>query len=116
MLGQGLFATREFQKHEYITFYAGLRISRNEALRLRLAGLDSHVRSTSLLGDCVDGYTSNNIPDGAGAASIANHRPRQLANARLENKNGVSWLRANRHIKVGEEITCDYGRGYWKHR
>lgn len=115
--GYGLFASRPFQKNEYISYYDGIEITRREALELRLKGQDSHVRSTSLLGLCVNGYTGQNIPDLAGAASLANHRTRaDGANTRLENKNGICWLRANCNIQPGDELTCDYGRGYWQHR
>ena len=114
--GKGLFTTIEFSKNEYITFYDGELITREEALERRRRGQDSHIRSNAVLGDCIDGYTGQSIPDGSGGASIANHQAPPTANSRYDSRNGVTWLRANRNIRVGEEVTCDYGKAYWRLR
>jgi SET domain-containing protein len=112
--GMGLFSTEEFKRNSYITFYDGEAITRSQALERRRRGKDTHIRSVGLMGDCIDGYTGATIRAGCGGASIANDG--QLPdrnNCRLENKNGIAWLRANRDISSGEELLCSYGKLYW---
>lgn len=113
--GMGLFCTQAFKRNSYITFYDGETITRGQALERRSRGKDTHIRSVGLMGDCIDGYTGATVRPGCGGASLANDGllP-EKNNCRLENSNGIAWLRANQDISVGEELLCSYGKLYWR--
>jgi len=113
--GMGLFCTQAFKRNSYITFYDGETITREQALERRSRGKDTHIRSVGLMGDCIDGYTGSTVKTGCGGASLANDGLSPAKNnCRLENNNGVTWLRANRDISSGEELLCSYGKLYWR--
>jgi hypothetical protein len=111
--GKGLFAMRDFQRNEFITFYDGTLVDRKTALELRRTGHDTHVRCIYFLGDCINGYNGKNIQYGHGGASIANDLF-NANNCRLENSlDNKVWLRANRDIEKHEELGYSYGKQYW---
>jgi SET domain-containing protein len=114
--GDGLYATQAFSKNQYITFYDGERISRTEALKRRANGKDSHIRSTGLFMDCIDGFTGSSIYLGCGAASLVNDgRSSTINNCKLINDStGNTYLKALRDISLGEELLYSYGRNYWR--
>jgi hypothetical protein len=112
--GKGLFALQEFRRNDYITFYDGIVVDRQEALDLREKNLDTHIRSIYFLGDCINGYTGADIKNGHGGASIANDLFK-LNNCKLVNADDNRvWLQATRNISTQEELGYSYGTQYWK--
>lgn len=117
--GLGLFATRPFYRREFITTYAGSRISRQTAVdRRQQKGQQAvtHVISCGYAtGECIDGLR---VPrKGAGGGSFANDGGHSgfVNNARFVWRNdGEVWLQATEDIAAGKEILASYGRGYWK--
>ena len=111
--GYGLFAARDFERGEYITYYDGERITRKVALERRQCGRDSHIRSVAPMHECIDGFTGETILYGRGCASLVNDNTDN--NCALINS---TWtpdvlLRATRDISQGEELFASYGKAYW---
>jgi SET domain-containing protein len=122
--GNGLFVTKDFKKNDWITFYDGKEITREEAQSLKERGEQSHVRSLDINRTAIDGLR---IPEyGRGGASFANHKEGEHANSAFrkewieKKKKGITKtgnviiLVAKRDIKKGEEVFVDYGKDYWK--
>jgi len=118
--GQGLFATREFARNELVTKYEGSIMTDQEA-RDKCA-LDpanaSHMRTMDSHHLVIDGLREATAAKGKGGGSFANEsaKPNCIYFARWNAsiaQNEV-YLKAKRKIAIGEEITTNYGRGYWK--
>lgn len=126
--GRGLFATKRFKKGNIITEFDGEIISRDEALRRRLAREDSHIAGLDF-DTQIDGINVQAV-DGKGGASFANDpRDTKRVNAKkVENQviHGVirtgeptltrAFLEATKQIDEGDEIFVDYKSTYWKVR
>jgi SET domain-containing protein len=96
--GLGLFATRSYEKGEYIIEYFGKVIPVEEA-----------DRSSSRY---IFGMTSKWAIDGTDRANIAryiNHSCKPNVEATGAKR---LWIHAARRIKAGEELTLDYGEEY----
>ncbi len=97
--GLGGFARRDIAKHTRVIEYVGEKIDKAESLRRCEAtneyifGLDDHYD--------LDG----NVP--WNPARFINHSCRPNCDAELDT--GRIWLVASRDIKVGEELTFNYG-------
>jgi hypothetical protein len=124
--GNGLFATREFQKNELITEYVGNIIWKDDVesmLKNRKPGEDptSHVRVLVKGFQYVNG---NRVPkEGEGGGSFANDpHPSQVTNAKFivqedaKIARGRIWLKAIKPIVPGDEIVVSYGEDYWIRR
>lgn len=78
--GNGLWATRRYEKHELITEYQGKHIDHEKALKLRKRGRHTHVRVLNSMHLYIDGLKQPEA--GRGGASFANDaRDPDLTNA-----------------------------------
>ncbi len=128
--GNGLFATRAFQKDEYITEYAGRRRDAKDAKHMP----GSHIRSLVSQVYAIDGAydeEGNTIDNpqrtrqGKGGGAFANDAMGPRNNARYTHLDGplfrgaetpnerIVLLQATRNIAAGEEIFVAYGIDYW---
>jgi len=115
--GDGLFATRVFERGELITWMEGEEVGREEAVRRRDAGLGSHLR-TLVFGFSALDARQLKPAHGVGAVSWANHPPAgvrpKAAFLNREDDTGVQvhvFLKAVDRIEAGEEIFVSYGLG-----
>ncbi|MCX6788160.1 MAG: SET domain-containing protein [Candidatus Kaiserbacteria bacterium] len=98
--GLGLFATRPFKKGERIIEYVGRTISAAEAYTSRSKYLfEVNARRT------IDGTVRTNV------ARYINHSCRP--NCEPEIERGRIFIDARKGIKVGEELSYDYGEEYF---
>ncbi len=100
--GLGLFAGRDFKKGDLIIEYTGEKITEAEANR----------RGGKYLFELNDNWTI----DGKGRENIAryiNHSCKPNANPELDEKEEHIFIYAKRTIKLGEEITYNYGKMYF---
>jgi SET domain-containing protein len=111
--GNGLFTAIPIYKDEVISVFEGEILSNKEAKR----------RATNKN----DGYFIN-LPDGATMDSMhvacfakyANDalgavRTKFKTNSKISlNEQGNVCIVANKHISIGEEIFCNYGKAYWR--
>jgi uncharacterized protein len=102
--GLGLFATTEIPKGSLIVEYTGRRITHARAQRLEARGARYMFEIDSRW--TIDGSSRRNI------ARYANHSCRPNAEADLVK--GKLMLRATKSIKLGDEITYDYGEEYFE--
>jgi hypothetical protein len=120
--GNGLFATKKFNKGELITGYSGEVIDYEEAERRVAANPDafSHMRTVNRRFSLIDGYK---VPkDGYYGGSFANDAQSTQFhnNAKFDvmflNKIGEHFvvMRATENIEPDQEIFVDYGADYWK--
>ena len=97
--GLGLFAARPFKKGERIIEYIGRTISNAEAYTRRSKYLfEANTRKT------IDGSTRENI------ARYINHSCRP--NCEPEIERGRIFIDTLKDIKIGEELSYDYGKEY----
>jgi hypothetical protein len=110
----GLFATKRFDRGDYITQYGGIQT--NQA---QLDGIYDYIGTDGVLIEPTAPYaiSGNEIVDAAcmrAAGSFANdpegsgHR----ANARM--LHNTTFLQATTTIRPGEEIFMSYGNLYWR--
>lgn len=100
--GLGLFAEEPIKKGDFIIEYTGEKITADEANR----------RGGQYLFEMTPEWTL----DGKGRAHTAryiNHSCRPNAEAELDEEELRVYIRARKNIKVGEEITYDYGKEFW---
>lgn len=119
--GLGLFAGKAFPRLALVTRFDGELIDRDEALRRREAGRDSHIRTLSLMSTYIDGRfpaPQEETMAGRGGASMVNDgAPNGVANNTQFVKRGDAvYLQATRDVAKGEELLVSYGRGYWRLR
>jgi hypothetical protein len=99
--GLGLFATEPFKRSELIAEYVGERINNREAEE-RWSKYLFEISSRTT----IDGAARKNI------ARYINHSCQP--NAYAEIVRGRVFIRANRRIQPGDEITYNYGRNYFR--
>jgi hypothetical protein len=100
--GLGLFAVKDIRRGEWIVEYVGI-LRKNE---------DVVDDTTKYLFDLNDKMTLDGSPR-YNTARYANHACKECANARWQIINDRVYIRAITDIKVGEEITYDYGKEYF---
>jgi hypothetical protein len=122
--GNGLFATRRFERLDIVTMYDGELADAADcrADRERDPGSVTHYRSTRHGGVVIKGLRDPLAAQKRGGGSFANHAwVASERNATLETDflekpvNGrqhVGYIQATRAILPGEEILIDYGRQY----
>mgnify|MGYP000855433684 CR=1 FL=1 len=99
--GLGLFAMENISKEQLIIEYTGERISQDEANK----------RGGRYLFEVTDEL----VIDGKGRDNIArylNHSCAPNAEAEHDEDGDRIYIRACKNIKIGEEITYDYGKNY----
>ena len=115
--GWGLFTTRPFAKHSYITEYAGERITRTTAITRRAQQADQRIRSCGFSsGWCVDGLRSYVAGQGGGAF-VNDARTARATNATFVTHylGDKIYVKARRALAAHEEVFCNYGNYYWRH-
>lgn len=120
--GNGLFATRDFEKNEPITRYEGEIISKKDAEKLEKQKKNSHFISYQAQHSVIVGLNDPTISQGRGGASFANDGKRDERypyNAVFDSTEQsevvkVIFLKALVPIKNGQEIFVNYGNTYWK--
>lgn len=122
--GNGLFATRRFERLDIVTMYDGELADAAEcrADKERDPKSVSHYRSTRHGGVVIKGLRDPLAARGRGGGSFANHTwVASERNATLETdylekpvdgRQHVGYIQATRDIQPGEEIFIDYGRQY----
>lgn len=98
--GLGLFATRAFAKGETVIEYVGRRVRASDAP----TGTNRYLFSVNSRWD-IDGSPRWNV------ARYANHSCRPTCEA--VDRRGRIFIVARRGIRPGEELTYDYGKGYF---
>lgn len=99
-LGQGLFATTNVRKGDFILEYTGKRIPTTHADTLKTRYLFEIDRAWT-----IDGSSRSNI------ARYINHSC--MPNCEGEIRDGAVLIYASRDIKKGEELSIDYGQEYF---
>lgn len=131
--GNGLFATRAFRRHEWITGMDGVVFGGPDRDRENVARGHpwSHFRQVLHGNLWLDGIRMPNPPAGVGGGSYANDRSYNVTTGTVAVKSNnnacyemvydptlptvpVTFLRAVKDILPGEEVTVNYGRVYWK--
>ena len=125
-----MFAASDIHRGETVATYSGKLMTRKDALSTRNRSHLCTLRNGS--GLVIDGkrfYKRQSFKINAGIMSMTNHSSNKLANAKRVDRHTGEWvtngsnglsclgsvcLVASREIKKGEEITFDYGKGYWK--
>jgi SET domain-containing protein len=101
--GLGLFATEEIKKRQFIVNYTGRLLTTEQAEKLE-------ARNAKYLYEINSRWTIDGSPR-RNLGRYANHSCRP--NAESDSRNHRVFLRAIRRIKLGEEITYDYGEDYF---
>ncbi|USN87512.1 MAG: SET domain-containing protein [Candidatus Nomurabacteria bacterium] len=99
--GLGLFANRDFKKGDFIIEYTGEKISEDEANR----------RGGKYLFELNDEWTI----DAKGRENLAryiNHSCKPNSKPEIDDKEEHIFIYATKKIKVGDEITYNYGKWY----
>ena len=104
--GLGLFAKRDIIKNTIVTFYDGERIDWKEANNLPDK---RYLRTVAHGHEVIDGIKMR--IDGFGAGSLINHS--NAPNCIFIVRNDNVWVKAKRGLLQDEEMTVNYGRGYW---
>jgi len=100
--GLGLFAQEELKKGDFVIRYTGEKITTDEADR----------RGGKYLFTLDKKY----VVDGKGRENTAryiNHSCRPNCEAEIDEDDWTINIYTRRAIKIGEELTCDYGKEYW---
>lgn len=122
-VGNGLFASRAFEKDDLVTCYEGPTIEHARAKSFSVTRA-SHVLTLRSLRTAIDGLR---VPvEGRGGGSFANdgrgeRRPNAVFETFLRGRDlGVEedavYLRALRRIRPGDEVLVSYGTRYWSLR
>jgi len=119
--GNGLFASKSFNKNELITAYEGEEIDRATADQLRKEGKDTHIKSISAFHQLVNGFKDPKEAAGKGGGSFANTTKGTQFEQNAEivrktnKKTGLDqlYVKALKDIQPGEEVFVDYGKDYW---
>ncbi|CAD7964057.1 unnamed protein product [Amoebophrya sp. A25] len=128
--GQGLFATRNFRKDEWICVYFGRRVGFQERMKAATTAAtnatteESHATSSSgapntdyRLGGF--GLFSVDALQSVAAARYINHGSPDQINAKFAHKSRTLFHAiavCTRDVTAGEEFFIDYGSGYWRAR
>ena len=102
--GLGLFATKTIARDAYIVTYRGRRIPTRDARAREIRFRAKYMFEVSSRWT-IDGSSRRNL------ARYVNHSCRPNAQAVLRNRQIV--FVALRRVKLGEEITLDYGKDYF---
>lgn len=111
--GFGLFTAIPLYKDEVIAIFHGNRLSAEAARDRAAKGLDRYFMKlpggTTLDTMGINGFAKfANDALGCAGGSLRN-------NARITLEDGGQvCLRAVRFIRIGEEVLCGYGKGYWE--
>lgn len=141
--GMGLFATRNFAKGDPVTEYEGKLITHSEAKQLSKEDR-SHVRSHILQRWAINGKIVGGRPisasslQGRGGGAMVNHVASSKANVVFDHVDSakfaaemanwmsspsspfpdphgrITFMRASKPIKKGDELFAYYGKDYWK--
>jgi SET domain-containing protein len=101
--GAGAYAQRDIPAGTYIIEYVGPRIDKEEAARQCEAG-NTYVFTVDDTWDINGNVVWN-------PARFINHSCEPNCEAELDEEKGEVWIKALRGIKVGEELTYNYGYG-----
>jgi hypothetical protein len=101
--GLGLFTEKPIKRGDFIIEYTGEKISHEEADRRNGKYLFTLDKKT-----VVDGKGRENT------ARYINHSCRPNAYAEIDEDKRKIFIYAKRAIKEGEEVSCNYGKGYWE--
>ena len=101
--GIGLFATDTFLRGECVIEYTGEHITHEEADKRGGKYLFILDKKT-----VVDGKGRKNL------GRYINHSCKPNAEAEVDEDMQKIYIKAKRKIAIGEEITYDYGKEYWK--
>jgi SET domain-containing protein len=101
--GLGLFATCSFSRGECIIEYTGEHITHDEADRR--GGKYLFILDEKTV---VDGKDRKNT------ARYINHGCKPNAEAEVDEEAQKIRILAKKHINVGDEITYNYGKAYWR--
>ncbi|HEX4799016.1 MAG TPA: SET domain-containing protein [Candidatus Paceibacterota bacterium] len=101
--GIGLFATDTFLRGECVIEYTGEHITHEEADKRGGKYLFILDKKT-----VVDGKGRENL------GRYINHSCKPNAEAEVDEDMQKIYIKAKRKIAIGEEITYDYGKEYWK--
>lgn len=99
--GLGLYATKDFKRGDFIIEYQGKKVSNEEADEKFINNRYIIVLNNTY---CIDGSSRTN------RARYINHSCKPNSEA-ISSQRSVK-IYAKRRIKVGEEITIDYGKEY----
>jgi SET domain-containing protein len=102
--GLGLFATEPIRKRTIIAFYRGRKLNVEQAEKAEARGNKYLYEINSKW--TIDGASRRNV------ARYANHSCRP--NSESDTRKDKVFIRAIKDIKVGDEITYDYGDDYFK--
>lgn len=107
--GKGLFAACKFSKNDLLAYYHGELLSDKE-LHKRYSNKYTapYTLAASDKGYGVDCATHRSL------ASMSNHKDKGNNADLTADENGNLCLAARKTIRPGEEITCNYGKDYWK--
>jgi hypothetical protein len=130
--GNGLWTTRAFKKHSFVTQYSGTVVTGDRAIK---AILEEHKEAVQLEGgedvhshtlsvnrhELILGYKHFPAPSGRGGGSYANDGGPARNNTVYHNIGLVTGqefvvLKATKDIEPDTEVLVSYGRSYWKSR
>ena len=100
--GLGLFAQKNIKRGDWIIEYIGIARKNEDVIG----------NTTKYLFDLNDKITIDGSPR-YNTARYANHACKKCANAKWQIVNDRIYIRAITDIKVGDEISYDYGREYF---
>lgn len=107
--GRGLFAAKGFDKGDIIDYYTGEVLDDVEFKRRYTGEFTGPYALEVGGGGTIDCATHRAL------AAMSNHKARG-SNACLAEDETGSFLQATKSIKCGDEITCNYGKGYWENK
>lgn len=115
--GQGLFVSIPIYKDEIICLFKGEKLTAKEAARRAKKREDAYFINCldgsimdSMHTPCFAKYANDPAASGPG---IANNSFKSNADISLDDEDNICLI-ATRHIKIGEEVFCNYGKKYWK--
>jgi len=100
--GLGLFTTVAFKKGDLVTEYTGEKISTDEANR----------RGGQYLFELNDDFVVDG-KDRTNESRYINHSCRPNCYPEIDDEEEHIFIFAKRAIKIGEELTYDYGKEFW---
>jgi SET domain-containing protein len=111
-MGWGIFAEKEFAPMEFIAEYAGIVRGRRKG-----DSQNSYCFEYLIMPDEPTDYLIDAVDQG-GLARYINHSSQPNLSSSMVVCMGVSHiiLYTSKPIKKGEELSYDYGEGYWKKR
>jgi SET domain-containing protein len=116
VVGNGIFAMKQFKKGDVLTCYTGWIISAQDAKRLKLFHAHSHILKRNTMTDNILGVETieelSQFPvEDRGFGSFINHS--KNPNVKYENIDNQMLIIALRDIEKDEELFSSYGKRYW---